>query len=170
LWLVGGFVGKSAATTAGAKKAVAAPRAKTPPAARSTDPLPIILLVGAVGCMGVPLYRWKLAQRSCYALTNRRALVFRQGLFGPTRESYSPVEVARMRRSDSWLFAAGGDLIFRTVTTVTTSHSRRTGSSRSVSTKHYGFLAVAHVKEVEKLVRETLIDPFVDRLQMASSW
>jgi hypothetical protein len=56
------------------------------------------------------------------------------------------------------------------VTTVRTSYSSRTGSSQSVSTKHYGFLSVAHVKELEKLVRETLIDPFVDRLQTASSW
>jgi hypothetical protein len=43
------------------------------------------------------------------------------------------------------------------------------GSSTSVSTKHYGFLAVARVREVEKLVRETLIDRFVDKLQMANS-
>jgi hypothetical protein len=170
LWLTGGFAGKPAAKAPAGKKAAAAARAKTPPPAQSTDPLPIIFLVGAVCCMGVPLFRWKMAQRSCYALTNRRALVFRQGLFGPTRESYSPVEVAQMRRSDSWLFPAGGDLIFRTVTTITTSRSSRTGTSRSVSTKHYGFLAVAQVKEVEKLVRATLIDPFVDKLQMANSF
>jgi hypothetical protein len=67
------------------------------------------------------------------------------------------------------LFPAAGDLIFSTVITVTTSYNNKGGSSKSVSTKHYGFLAVARVKEVEKLVRETLIDPFVDRLQMASS-
>jgi hypothetical protein len=79
------------------------------------------------------------------------------------------VEVAQMRRSDSMLFAAGGDLIFRTVQTIRTSYSR-TGSARSsVSTKHYGFLDIARVREVEKLVRETLIDPFVDKLQMANS-
>ena len=75
-----------------------------------------------------------------------------------------------MRRGDSWLLADGGDLIFRSVTTVRTSYNRQGGSSRSVTTTHYGFLAIARVKEVEKLVRETLIDPFADRLQRAGSW
>jgi len=67
------------------------------------------------------------------------------------------------------LFEAGGDSIFQTVMTVTTSSNRRGVSWSSVSTKHYGFLTVARVKEVQTLARETLIDPFVDRLQMASS-
>jgi hypothetical protein len=168
VWLAGGLAGKSAAGAA-AKKGAAAQQAKAQPA-RATDLLPIILLVGGACCVGVPFYRWKMAQGSCYALTNRRALVYRQGLFGPTRESYSPTEVAQMRRSDSWVFPGGGDLIFCTVVIVTTSHSPRTGSSRSVSRKHYGFLSVARVQEVEKLVRQTLIDPFVDRLQAASTW
>ena len=75
-----------------------------------------------------------------------------------------------MRRGDSWLLADGGDLIFRSVTTIRHSTSRHGHSSRSVTRTHYGFLAIARVKEVEKLVRETLIDPFADRLQMASSW
>jgi hypothetical protein len=193
LWLAAGFLGGSSASAAGQKAGavpraqgpheargrlsahqrtnhpVAPPQANTQSVARGTSLVPLILLVVAACCGVVPFYRWKMAQGSCYALTNRRALVFRQGLFGPTRESYSPVEVAQMRRSDSWLFAEGGDLIFRTVTVVRTSYSQR-GSSRSVTTTHYGFLAIARVKEVEKLVRETLIDPFADRLQMAGSW
>lgn len=168
--LLGGLVNKSVAVATAAKKGVAAPQAKPPTANPIGNPLGMILLAGSVGCMSVSLYRWKVAQRSCYALTNRRALVFRQGLFGPTRESYSPLEVAQMRRSDSLLFAGGGDLIFHTVTTIRTSYGGRGGPSRSVSTKHYGFLAIAHVPEIEKLVRETLIDPFVDKLQMANSW
>jgi hypothetical protein len=180
LWLAAGFVGTSAPKAPAGKKPVAAPRAKTPPPPQGTGTLPaptkgsgtlpVLLLVGSLCFMGVPLYRWKMAQRSCYALTNRRALVFRQGLFGPSRESYSPAEVAQMRRGDSWLFEAGGDVIFRTVTVVRTSYNRRGGASTSVTTTHYGFLAIARVREVEKLVRETLIDPFVDRLQRANSW
>ena len=133
-----------------------------------------LLFLGALLCRSwlrvlVPFYRWKMSQRSCYALTNRRALVYKQGLFGPTRESYSPIEVAAMRRADSWVFAQGGDLIFRTVTTVTTSRNSRGGSSSSVTTTHYGFLAIAHIQEVERLVRETLIDRFVDNLTGANS-
>jgi hypothetical protein len=170
LLLLGGLVSKSAATAPVAKKGVAAPKATPQTTAPITNPLGMILLAGSVGCMAVSLYRWKMAQRSCYALTNRRALVFRQGLFGPNRESYSPLEVARMRRSDSLLFATGGDLIFRTVTIIKTSYGGGGGFRQRVSQKHYGFLAIARVQEVEKLVRETLIDPFVDKRQMANSW
>jgi len=49
---------------------------------------------------------------------------------------------------------------------------KRTGGgffNTSVTTIHYGFLAVAPVGEAERLVRETLIDPFVDRLTAASA-
>ena len=74
-----------------------------------------------------------------------------------------------MRRSDSWVFPGGGDLIFRSVTVISSSYNRRTGYSQSRRTIHYGFLSIAHVKDVEKLVRETLIDRFVDKLTEASS-
>jgi hypothetical protein len=169
-WLLLAIAGGSAGGAFAAKKGAAVPQAKTPPAARAFDLVPIVLLVGAACCLGVPFYRRKMAQRSCYALTNRRALVLKQGLFGAGRESYSPVEVARMRRRDCWLSQGEGDLIFHTVVTVRTSYGGRGAvPSRSVTTTHYGFLAIAHVKEVEKLVRETLINPFVDKLQMASS-
>jgi hypothetical protein len=111
---------------------------------------------------------WRAARRTCYALTNRRALVYKEGLFGPTRESYSPLEVAALKRSDSWAVRGSGDLIFRTVQVVSTSRTR--GVSRSsVKTTHYGFLAVAPVGEVERLVRETLIDRFVDKLAQANA-
>jgi hypothetical protein len=138
-------------------------------AASMTNPMAGIMLVVGAGLIAVPFYRGKMAQRSWYALTNRRALVCRQGLFGPVRESYSPMEVAGMRRRDSWLVPSGGDLIFRTVKTVTTSYNRSGGSSSSVKTTHYGFLSIANVKEIDKLVRETLIDRFVDKLQAASN-
>jgi hypothetical protein len=163
LWLGIGFLGHSAA-----KKGAAASRAITT-VSRGTDPVPLVLFVAGLCCAGVPLYRWKMAERSCYALTNRRALVFRQGLFGPAQESYSPAAVARMQRRDCWLSAGDGDLIFHTVVIVRNSYSRQGGFRQRVMTKYYGFLAVARVGEVEKLVRETLIDPFVDKLQAAGA-
>jgi hypothetical protein len=174
--LVGGFLApKPAPAAKGNVAARQKEKAPAPAPAANTHGmgqmigLSLLFLVGSAGCAVVPFYRWKMAQGTCYALTNRRALVYKAGLFGPTRESYSPLEVAAMRRADSWVFAAGGDLIFRSVTVVTTSYNRRGGSSSSVRTTYYGFLAIANVKEVEKLVRETLIDRFVDRLQEASA-
>ena len=165
-WLGTGLLPKKQATPVAAGKKGAAPQVKTPPPAGNPfNSLPIIFLIGSLGGMAVPVVRWKLAQGTCYALTNRRALVYKAGLFGPTRESYSPMEVAQMRRSDSWVFQDGGDLIFRSVTTVTTYSKGRP----SVRTTHYGFLSIAHVKEIDRLVRETLIDRFVDKLQAANA-
>ncbi|OAI47970.1 hypothetical protein AYO44_08245 [Planctomycetaceae bacterium SCGC AG-212-F19] len=151
LLLAGAFAGKAG----GAGKAAV----QTPPPAGIMAGLPVVVLLIGAGCLLVPVYRWQMAQRSCYALTNRRALVFKQGLFGPTRESYSPGEVAQMRRSDSWVFANGGDLIFRSVTVITHSRNQQ-GISSSATTTHYGFLDIVHIGDVEKLVRETLIDRY----------
>jgi hypothetical protein len=130
---------------------------------------PAGLFVVSACVSAVALVRWKNATRTCYALTNRRALVYKESLFGPTRDSYSPLEVAGMRRSDSWLFAGTGDLIFRTVQVVSTSGNRTGPWRTSVKTIHYGFLAVPQLGAVEKLVRETLIDRFVDKLNQASA-
>jgi hypothetical protein len=146
-----------------------AQRGKAPPPATSRDiTTPSIVFLVAACVSLVPVYRWKMAQRAVYALTNRRALVFKGGLFGPKRETYSPSEVAAMRRSDSWLYSGGGDLIFRIVKVLSTSYSQGR-TSQSVRTYHYGFLAIDNVREVEKLVRETLIDRFVDKLTAANA-
>jgi hypothetical protein len=131
--------------------------------------LPATIFLVSACFAAVPVLRWRTAKRTCYVLTNRRALVYKESLFSPTRESYPPLEVANMRRSDSWLASGSGDLIYRTVYVVSTSRSRSGGFSSSVRTVHYGFLAIAQVAEVEKIVRETLIDPVVDKLIGASA-
>jgi hypothetical protein len=168
LLFVAGFLAK-AAPPAAVGKGAAQVKTLPPPPVMTTGLPSIVFVIGAV-CLVVPFYRWKMAQGTWYALTNRRALVNKKGLFGPTRESYSPAEVAAMRRSDSWIYKGGGDLIFRSVTVVTRSYNTRGRSSTSVRTTHYGFLALANVKPVEKLVRETLIDRFVDRLTQANAF
>lgn len=133
------------------------------------DILPAIILVIGGGCVAVALFRLYQAKGTCYALTRRRALVYKPGLFGPTKESYSPAEVSAMRRSNSWVLSEGGDVIFRSVTVVTTSRSSSGKSSSTARTYHYGFLAVPQVHQVEKLVRETLVDRFVDKLTQANA-
>jgi hypothetical protein len=174
VFFVRGFLGSAAApaapvAAAAAKKAVAAAKPTPPPATPSNHTLPLIFLVLSAGCMVAPFYQSKMAQRSCYALTSRRALVIRGGLFGPTRESYQASDVAQMRRDNSWVCSGGGDLIFRTVVVVTTSYNQKGGSRRSVNTKHYGFLAITNIAEVEKLVRDTLINPYMQRMHMANN-
>lgn len=100
---------------------------------------------------------------------NRRALVYKEGLFGPSRDSYSPLEVSGMRRSDSWFVSGSGDLIFRSVQVISRTNSSPMLGNTRVKTINYGFLVIAHVGEIEKLVRETLIDRFVDKLQQANA-
>jgi hypothetical protein len=129
---------------------------------------PLVFSLVWLGLAAVPVVHWHFAKRTCYVLTNRRALVYKEGLFGPTRESYPPVEVANMRQSDSWVFSGHGDLIFRTVLVITSS-SGRGGWSQSVRRRHFGFLAVAQVQEVGRIVRETLIDRFVEKLNRANA-
>jgi hypothetical protein len=166
LWSFFGGFGAGAAHNAakGGGKAAA-----KPPASSQGYVIGGIFLLGSIGAMVVPWWRRRAAQNTCYALTNRRALVFKPGLFGESNESYTPLEVASLRRSDSWIFAGGGDVIFRTVTVISHSRSSRGVSSSSVRRIHYGFLAVPNVKEVEKRVRETLVDPFVDKLAAANA-
>jgi hypothetical protein len=133
------------------------------------SPLPPLVLLAAFAAVSAPaLVRWRTAGRTCYVLTNRRAVVYREGLFGKTRDSYPPLEVAGMRPAGSWLVAGCGDLIFRTVQVVTYERKQSLfGSNTSTRTIHYGFLAVARLDEVEKIVRETLVDRFVDKLTSA---
>jgi hypothetical protein len=41
--------------------------------------------------------------------------------------------------------------------------------TNNVRTIHYGLLAIAHLDEVEKVLHETLIDRFADRLNRAGA-
>jgi hypothetical protein len=160
LWLLGAFAQKPTGKPPAGR--VAKQPAPTPQATNKFDPLPLIIL-GVSACFTLaPVLRWRTAKRTCYALTNRRALVYKEGLFGPSRESYGPTEVSAMRLRLSWLCRGGGDLIFRSVTVIRTSRNRQTGTHTSRKTTHYGFLAIAHVHEVEQLVRATLIDRFAN--------
>jgi hypothetical protein len=173
VWLAGSLFPAKAAADAAQKAHAAqqAGKAAAAPAKSSGASIlaPLGMLCVAAGFAGVPFARWYFATRTCYALTTRRALVYKASLFGPERESYPPLEVAQMRRSDSWLASDSGDLIFRTATVITTSNNRGR-LSQSIRHIHYGFLAIARIGEVEKLVRETLIDRFVDKVSRAGAW
>jgi hypothetical protein len=132
-----------------------------PPAAaptRNNGPAILLLLI-SLGVISVPGFRLLAARRTGYALTNRRALVFKGGVFGSSRESYPPSELIEMHRSDSWIAPGGGDVIFRSVTVITTSRNQEGKLSKSSRTIHYGFLSIYNPQDVERLIRETLVTP-----------
>ena len=153
------------AVTQQAGKTAAAPKKESGPNLL----IPLVFSCVWLGLASVPVVHWHFAKRTCYVLTNRRALVYKEGLFGPMRESYPPVEVANMRQSNSWVFSGHGDLIFRTVLVISSSSNRNGVWSQRVTQRHFGFLAVAQVQEVGRIVRETLIDRFVEKLNRANA-
>jgi hypothetical protein len=167
VWLIAALVPAKAAVPAVqiGKQIVAAP----PPTTHSSPLLPLGLLAVSAGVAAVAFLRWHFARRTCYVLTNRRALVYKEGLLGPTRDSYTPQEVCNMRRSDSRLAADSGDLIFRTVQVISRSQGRPGIASTRVKTVNFGFLAVAQIDSVEKLIRETVIDRFAGVLNPAAT-
>jgi hypothetical protein len=135
----------------------------------------IMLLIGVIGlvaAIATPFFqRWK-ATKSCYAVTSRRAIVIDRNIIGAAiMTNYNPADLAGMRRREWWFFQDAGDVIFRTKVTITvTDHYARgpgggyRGSSISKKITLYGFLSIRRPREVELLIRETLVDPVLDKL------
>jgi len=111
-----------------------------------------------------PYFRVVQARKTAYAITNRRAIVMTPGIIGgiPHFDFYNPDQLTNVWRRGSWLFADdAGDVVFKTVLVITTSRSARGGSSSSIRKTYYGFLAIHKTREVEKLVREKLVNPYL---------
>jgi hypothetical protein len=128
--------------------------------------LPLIFVVVGVG-VGVFGKKavLKNAEQGWYAVTNQRAIVYAPSAFGSGGEAttYEPDELKRMRVEKSKVVDGAGDLIFRTIKTVEVSTDNRGKSSTNTSTRHYGFLGVENVREVETLVHNILLEDAADR-------
>jgi predicted Zn finger-like uncharacterized protein len=142
----------------------------------SKDKQPMLLIFVGVGlCMIVasivmPFWQKMNGHKTCYALTNRRCIVWQANFFGMVKmTNYNPSQLTGMRRADSWWLSGAGDVIFKTVTIITTTHYRNSrtggyaGSSTSSRTYYYGFLAIPNVRAVETLIREVLVEPYLDK-------
>src|SRR5262249_9025575 len=118
-----------------------------------------MLLFAVVICVVVLFMERRKALHTAYVITNKRCIVFSGKWFGgPSQESFYPDLLQHMRRMGSWVFGGdAGDLVFRSVTTITTTHHRRGGTSTSVSTVYYGFLAIRNLDEIEQKIRQTLL-------------
>jgi hypothetical protein len=110
------------------------------------------LIPGAVGLFLVtaPIWHRNLVKRTVYALTDRRALIWQPSLFGSSEvRSYTANGLGHMSRVERG--DGAGDLVFEEYYT----YGNKGGSSRH----QRGFLAVPRVREVEDLVRRTLLNP-----------
>jgi hypothetical protein len=117
--------------------------------------VPFVLI--GLGMLSSPFWMYRQAKRTCYALTDQRAIVWAAGWFRSTEvRSFAPSDLSRMSRRD---YADGsGDLIFEEFLYMTRDCD---GDLQSQMTER-GFLGIADVREVEELVRRTLL-PDVSR-------
>jgi hypothetical protein len=123
----------------------------------------IILLGLSTACIvgGVAwpyLQRW-YAGRTVYAVTTRRALAWVCDYFGKVSlVTYEPADMVKMSRTDIKKGDDGiGNLIFGV-----TVRTRNTKDGIVRSYRSYGFFLVHRPMVVERLLREHLIDPFID--------
>lgn len=115
---------------------------------------------GAFGLFGLPFVAvglalvaspiwagWK-ASRTCYAVTNRRAVILEPGGWDGLRvRSYRPEDLGAMARNQRG--DGSGDLVFEEITTY------RNRGGRHVIRR--GFLAIDRVRDVETLIRSALL-------------
>jgi hypothetical protein len=108
----------------------------------------IPFVVVGLGLLTAPFWAYRNAGRTCYAVTSKRVILWEAGWFGSiTVRSYLPPELTKIfRREHS---DGTGDLIFEEYYT----YGRRGRSHLN----HRGFLAIERVREIEELIRKTLL-------------
>jgi hypothetical protein len=110
-----------------------------------------VVLLGAGGTLTAgAVVEDARTRRTCYALTNRRAIVWRptQGTNGLEVRSFWPADLNTVYRIDRG--DGEGDVVFHEVTIVVG------GNPQAI---RQGFLGVRHVRHVEGLLRQTLLQP-----------
>ena len=109
------------------------------------------VLVG-LGMLSSPFWLRRNAKRTCYALTNRRAILWAAGFFGSVEvRSYRPAALTKIVRRD---YPNGsGDLVFEETITMPGTRYRDTFAS----TQGHGFMGIDNVREIEELLRKALL-------------
>jgi hypothetical protein len=112
--------------------------------------IPFVLI--GIGLLTSPLWMRRKARQTVYALTDRRAIIWAAGWFGGVEvRSYTGEGLGKMVRRD---YPDGtGDLVFEEVVSVGRDSD---GYMRTRRTER-GFIAIREVREVEELVRRTLL-------------
>lgn len=109
------------------------------------------LLVG-LGLMTAPIWWRGRARKTCYAITDRRVVIWRIDFFiGLEVRSYSAEHLMRMIRREH--DNGCGDLIFEEIV----EHYTDSEGSRCTRTIERGFIGIADVREIERLIRVTLV-------------
>jgi hypothetical protein len=126
----------------------------------------LFLVISVAGIFLAPAMQRKVDAGTYYIVTNRRAIVHKPGWFGEgSVDSYTPAQLQNMVRRDSWFIRGAGDLVFHSERqlVVTSRSGRYGGTSVRERIIRYGFLGIDNPGEVEKIVRQVLVDPLVDK-------
>jgi hypothetical protein len=109
------------------------------------------VLIG-VALFSAPYWQWRRAKRTCYALTDRRAILWEAALFRTVEvRVYGPAELTKLRRVQD--IKGRGDLVFEEITT--TGHDSE--GNRTTTVTRHGFLGIDNVREIEDLLRKTML-------------
>ena len=112
--------------------------------------LPFVLI--GLWMVLAPYWHRRKAKRSCYALTDRRAILWEAGSFRSVAvRTYGPDDLSKVYRVE---YGNGrGDLVFEEI------HRQRRSSKgrRWTSVTRHGFLDVDNVRGVEELLRKVLL-------------
>lgn len=112
--------------------------------------LPFVLV--GLGMLSSPYWLYRQAQRTFYALTEQRAIIWEAGWWNSIEvRSYGPAELTRIGRTE---FADGsGDLVFEETIRI----DRYSNGNSTARTTRHGFMGIGNVRKVEDLLRKALL-------------
>jgi hypothetical protein len=105
------------------------------------------VLIG-LGMLSVPYWAYKKAQKTVYAVSNKRALIITSGM---TRnvQSFYPQSLGNIERSEK--ADGSGNIIFARRTT---SNYNSNNNQTQASTTAIGFFGIPDVRAVERLIQQ----------------
>jgi hypothetical protein len=118
-------------------------------------------LASAAAGIAWPFLRRWYATLVVYAVTSKRALSWGPNYFGKVSlNEYEPEDMAKLYRTEITPGPDGvGNIIFGV-----SARRKKTREGIEVSYHRYGFFLLRRAAQVEKLLREALVDPYLDAL------
>jgi hypothetical protein len=120
------------------------------------------MFLGTVGLGIATPYanRWRMG-KTFYAFTTKRALAWNCTWGGKiVLNTYDPADMAKLYRQN---ISGGDDGVGNLIFGVSV-QTKKTREGNVQTYRRYGFFLVPRAATVEKLLRETLLDPFLDKL------
>jgi hypothetical protein len=136
-------------------------------------------LVGTLAMFAPKFIHMSLPRRAVYVVTTRHCMIYdpARSLTGQnTIYRFNAIQLQNMKKEGSWFLKGGGSLVMDTEIEIVTHGTqagprgfggrRGMGGGPSTSTREIkiGFIDVADVNEVEKVVREALLDRMTDKM------